>query len=425
MAKKIGWGILAVILIMGVSGFAADTGYLGDLPKDLTTVLKGILSPQQISILMKFWRDHGKGFHGKGSERPDLFKAWKELNLSEEQQRQLLKISGDTVDKVHPYVMTMIATGTELTRKVIAGDPTDPSINELSAQFGKETGEMLWQMALVRGEARSLLTPDQIEILQQHRRQHDLLLKTRVDALPRMAEELAVLWSELNLTPSQMDGLSAVHRLMRTQRRNQHIRQHEEWKVDMEKILTPDQIRIAERFHDKQIAQGEAHFIKVSDERDRFCQDLGLTGEQKIGLLQIALEKRPRIVPSIQKIMNASADLRDQVHSDILDRKALMAAAAKLGDAIGQAAGVGAMFMNDAKEVLTTEQIELVREHMDSRIERHVEQVRIIPAKVHEVIELIDELGLTPEQKDLVVKVITQRHRDRRSNEHHGITKFF
>ena len=117
MAKKIGLGIIAAMIVIGVTVFAADSRHFIGLQQDIRTVLKGILSPEQISTLMDFRRDHGERFHWKERERPDLFKTWKELNLNEGQQKQLLKIAGDLVDKTHPYLMTMTETDSELKRR--------------------------------------------------------------------------------------------------------------------------------------------------------------------------------------------------------------------------------------------------------------------------------------------------------------------
>ncbi len=171
MVKKIGLGIVAAIIVIGVTVYAADSRHFNGLQKDIRTVFKGILSPRQISTLMDFRRDHAEKFHRKADARPDLFKTWKELDLSEEQQGQLIKIAGDLVDKTHPYLMTMIETGAELKRKVLDvnvlclndGNPHHPAINQLSTRLGTQIGEISWNLALARSQVRSLLTPEQIE----------------------------------------------------------------------------------------------------------------------------------------------------------------------------------------------------------------------------------------------------------------------
>ena len=424
MVKKIGLGIVAAIIVIGVAVFAADSRHFSGLPKDIRTVLRGILSPQQISTLMDFRRDHAEKFHREGDARPDLFNTWKELDLSEEQQGQLFKIAGDLVDKTHPYLTTMIETGTELKRKVLVGDPHHPAINQLSTQLGTEIGETLWNLALARSQIRSVLTPEQIKVMEQHHGKHDLRMKSVIDALPGMAEDLAALWSELKLRPNQADALEAAHRLITKYRQNQHIKRHDEWRADIAKVLTSDQMAVADRFHEQHVAKGGLHFLKMGEGRERFHDELGLTGEQKIKLVQIVLDRRARIIPAIQGVMNAAGVLRDQVHADIPDRSALMAAAATLGDAVGQAACVGAGLMADAREVLTPEQMHLVKRQINNHLDQHLEHARIMPAKLHELIEFVNELGLTPEQKDQVVKLIAEKHEAQRAK-HHGTKRFF
>ena len=424
MAKKIGLGIVAAMVVIGVTVFAADGLHFSGLQKDIRAVVKGILSPQQISTLLDFRRDHHEQFHRKESERPDLFKTWKELDLSEKQQEQLLRIAGEAVDKTHRYLMTVIETGSELKTNVLDGNPHPPAINRLSARLGTEIGELFWNLALVRSQARSVLTPEQIGIVGQRHGRHGFRLKTAIDALPDMAEDLASLWGELKLTPNQADALEAAHRLVTRYRQNQHIKQHDEWRADIAKILTSEQLAVADRFHEKQVATGGAYFLKRSEQRERFHDPLGLTGEQKIKLVQIALDRRGRIVPSIQDVMNAAGGLGEQVHADIPDRSALMAAAVRLGDAIGRAAEVGAELVADAREVLTTEQMDRVKGHLNDRLDQHLEHARIMPARVHELIDFLDELGLTPEQKDQVVRLIAEKREAQRAG-HCGMKRVF
>jgi Spy/CpxP family protein refolding chaperone len=415
MAKKIGWGIVVAIVMIGVTVFAAESRHFSDFQRDIGTVLKGILSPRQISTFIDFRRDHAEKLHWKAGESPDLFKTWKELNLSEEQQEQLLRIAGAGIDEIHPYLMTMIETGSELKRKVLEGDPNDSAINQLSTRLGTETGEAIWNLARVRSQARAVLTPAQIDIMGKHRSKHDLHLKSAITALPEMAENLAALWSELKLTSKQIHALEAVRRLVTKSKQNQHFKRHDEWRADIAKILTPQQLAAADRFREKQVAERSANFLKMTEERERFRDQLGLTGEQKIKLIQIAFDRRALIVPAIQDVANALGRLHEEVHADIPDRGALMADAASFGDAVGYAARVGAGLMADAREVLTTEQMDLLRSHITNRVDRPLEHARIMPAKFHELIGFLDELNLTPEQKDQIVKRIAERHGEQKA----------
>jgi Spy/CpxP family protein refolding chaperone len=422
MTKKIGWGIVLAIIVIGVTVFAADNRHLSDIQKDIGMVLKGILSPQQISTLINFRRGHAEKFHWKVGGPPDLFKTWKELDLSEEQQEQLMRIAGTLVDKTHPYLMTIIETGGELKRKVLESNPKDPEINQLSMRLGAEIGEALWNLTLVHHQARSVLTLGQTEIMEKHRSEHDLHLKSTIQALPDIAEDLAALWSGLKLTPNQVDALEAVHRVVTRYRQDQHAKRHDEWRADIAKILTSEQLVVADRFHEKEAAERSAHFLKIAEERERFHDELGLTGEQKIKLVQIALDRRAQIVQAIQNVANAAGGLRQQVHADIPDRGALMTAAAGFGDAIGHAAAVGAELVADAKEVLTTEQMDLLKSYINQHLNQHLQQVRIMPAKFHELIDLFDGLKLTPEQKDRIVKQIAEKHKEQRAK-HRGMKR--
>jgi Spy/CpxP family protein refolding chaperone len=424
MAKKIGWGIVAAMIAIGVTVFAADNQHIIGLQKDMRALLKGIMSPGQIATLMDFRRHQEERFHGKAGERPDLYGTWKELNLSQEQQEQVLKVAEDLVDKTNPYLIRVMETGSKLKEKVLEGNPDHPAINDLSTQLGKEIGEISWNLALARGQVRSVFTPGQIEVMERLRRQHGIGRKGRVDALPGMADDFAVLWSELKLTPDQADALGAVRRLITRTRQNQLVTQKQEWRPDIVKILTAEQLAVADRFHEKHVATSGTYRLKMGEERERFHNELGLTGEQKVKLIQITLDRRGGIVPCIQDGLKEAAGLREQIHADTPDRDALMAAAASLGDAIGRAAGVGAGLMIDAREVLTAEQMDLVRRHIAILCDQHLEHARIIPAKFHEWIGLLNDLGLSPSQKDQVVKLIAEKHQAQRAR-HHAMKSIF
>jgi Spy/CpxP family protein refolding chaperone len=166
------------------------------------------------------------------------------------------------------------------------------------------------------------------------------------------------------------------------------------------------------------------HFLKRAEERERFRSELDITGEQKIKLIQIALDRRARIVQAIQDVSNAAEELRKQVHADIPDRGILMAASAGLGDAIGSAAVVGAEFMAEAKSVLTTEQLDLLKSHINHHLDQHLEHARIVPAKFHELTGFLEELSLTPGQKEQIVKLIAKKHKEHKTR-HSGMKGIF
>jgi Spy/CpxP family protein refolding chaperone len=432
MVKKTGLGIAAAIIVIAVTVYAADSRHFSGLPKEIRTIFKGILSPHQISTLIDFRRDHAEKFHLKAHERPDLYKTWKELDLSQEQQREFLRIAGNLVDKTHPNLTTVIETGAELKRKVFDlnvlcltdGNPQHPEIQQLSAKLGTEIGEISWNVALARAEVRSVLTPEQIKIMEQQYGKHDLRMQNVIEALPGMAEDLAALWDELKLTPNQADALAAAHGLVTKYRQTQHIKKHDEWRADLAKILTPEQLAAADRFHEQLVSKGRAHFLRMSEERERFLDELGLTGEQKLKLIQIALDRRARGVPAIQDLVNTAGALREQVHADTPDRSAVMAAAARLGDAVGQAACVATEFTAVAKELLTTEQMDLLKDHINKHLDQHLKHARIMPEKVHALIDFFSELGLTPEQKDQVVQLFAEKHGAQRTG-HHGMKGIF
>jgi Spy/CpxP family protein refolding chaperone len=273
----------------------------------------------------------------------------------------------------------------------------------------------VWKATLVHTDARAVLIPEQIKIFDQHRAGRRSPAKSAIDALPELADELATLWSKLELSPNQVDALGVVLKFVMRHKHSQHRERHEDVRADIEKILTPEQWAIAVRFHDGHVAEFEARFLKMAEERERFHDALDLTGEQKIEVVRIVLGDRARIASVIREVAVAAKGLHEAAHGEPPDRAAAVAAGERFGDAMGHAAALGAGLVASARDVLTQEQMDVLQTHVNRHLQGHLEHARIIPARVHEVIGFLNELNLTAEQKDRIVALIAEKHA-----QHHG-----
>jgi hypothetical protein len=68
--------------------------------------------------------------------------------------------------------------------------------------------------------------------------------------------------------------------------------------------------------------------------------------------------------------------------------------------------------------------MDLLNKHINKHFDQHLENARIMPAKLHALIDFVEELGLTPDQKDQVVKLIAEKH-EARGARHHGMKRAF
>jgi len=89
--------------------------------------------------------------------------------------------------------------------------------------------------------------------------------------------------------------------------------------------------------------------------------ELDVTQEQRTRIRATLLEYRPDIVEVAQGAVQKWRALDESVRAEEVDEKAIRAAAAELGTAIGDAAIVRAKIVGELRDVLSDEQIEAIQ----------------------------------------------------------------
>jgi len=96
-------------------------------------------------------------------------------------------------------------------------------------------------------------------------------------------------------------------------------------------------------------------------------EELGLTDNQRAELKALVKDHRAEIQPVIKTVMAKKRALQELVLGDNADPAAIRQASADLGNAIAEAAVLGSSLAQQAKTILTPEQLARVREMMQNR----------------------------------------------------------
>ena len=91
--------------------------------------------------------------------------------------------------------------------------------------------------------------------------------------------------------------------------------------------------------------------------------ELNLTEVQKAQLKEVFQAWRPEFRPALQKAGEKKRALGAAIAAEPVDEAAIRAAGAELGQAIGEAAVVASKFVNEARSLLTPEQLQKIAEY--------------------------------------------------------------
>ncbi len=411
MIKKIGLGLTGLaVAIAAITAIALASE--DPLKNDLRTVVRGILSPGQVSVLMDFHGEHGGGHHGPQAGRIGHLSVWRDLELSRNQQERLLDLLDARIDAIGTSLLTVVASGSEIAKDLLEGVPVDGSFDAWSRRLGKEIGEAAWRAALASEEAKSVMTPEQVERMHQHRAEGIAKLADLSHRLVDGADDLAALWGELDLSPAQVDALGVVHKYAVGRRHAELLEKQNQMREKIGEVLTTDQAA-AEDFHRMRRGGWLAHLTELAEARERFRRQLGLTGVQKIALVETMIDNRHAIAMAIQGVVKPWFELQGAIHADSLDHSGIRAAADELGASLVFAARTTAGVAADAAQMLTAHQRTTIHDHLNQLLDRHLARAERLPDRVRQGIGLLRELELTEEQKERIMRILVEFHLER------------
>ncbi len=97
------------------------------------------------------------------------------------------------------------------------------------------------------------------------------------------------------------------------------------------------------------------------------CDELGITGDQRVALKKLFKEHRKDIQPLAEAVMIKGRTLRELILAEKPDQAAIRQASAELGNAIADAAVQASVLAQEARSILTPEQVERFKEMRQHR----------------------------------------------------------
>ncbi len=92
------------------------------------------------------------------------------------------------------------------------------------------------------------------------------------------------------------------------------------------------------------------------------CEELGLTGDQRVALKKMLKEHRKDLQPQVESVMAKGRTLRELILAETPDQTAIRKASADLGNAIADLAVQASVLAKEARSILTPQQVERFRE---------------------------------------------------------------
>jgi Spy/CpxP family protein refolding chaperone len=231
-----------------------------------------------------------------------------------------------------------------------------------------------------------------------------------LDQLPDVSDDLATLWSMLQLSPEQVDALAVIHKYAHRSKTGIGKKGHEFLKTEIKALLSADQASLVEKFLSTHACEDGSGFQENMGRREVCFYMMHLSGEQKIELVTVILDHRKAIIDAAGNVVEAKFTLHDAIHADAPDQGVISEAAVKFGNAVGNAAHTSVALATAAKEVLTPSQLDQLDDHMTRHLDRRLAKFQDLPAKLHDAVDCLQALDLTPEQKEQIIIIMADYH---------------
>ncbi|NOZ20042.1 MAG: Spy/CpxP family protein refolding chaperone [Planctomycetes bacterium] len=109
-----------------------------------------------------------------------------QLNVTPEQRGKVRAIMQSHSDEIVPVAKAIVEKNRALRKEVFAEKPDDASIRAAADQLGKAIGDAAVLAAGIRGETRKVMTPEQIEKIEEFRVYKDRAVDSVLERLPSL-----------------------------------------------------------------------------------------------------------------------------------------------------------------------------------------------------------------------------------------------
>ena len=169
----------------------------------------------------------------------------------------------------------------------------------------------------------------------------------------------------------------------------------------LRQVLRPAQLTVLKDFRTAHKAEQIAALnrkLEVLNAREALLTAVTLTSAQQASLTAIVQSQLGQVNSVTQPLYNSSLALRQAVTADNPNQATILAAAAQLGNNIGNAAVFAAGMVKSARTVLTADQITAIATFITARDAAQQSALNDLPTKASDFFTLAGQLNLTPDQ---------------------------
>ena len=404
-AKKLFRMVPAILILISfmLTGGAAKSQPNSKEHEQGMNILKQALTPAQIKVIRDFAKAH-RAERRQALEKSlewdeAILKALDDFNLSEDQEKKLIEIVSSRVDLLVPTVEPLMNDGITLRNAVIADEIDEQEILDLSAQLSADIGQAAITVSAMVQEARQILTPDQLAIIEGLYQKALAEDQVSPEEMSEQMDEALAFYQALDIRPEQIDLLITLGKPLKKMQEERQKREEQRIWRKLGKILTEEQIGILKAYIEPRKQEMEEKGPAEEEKALELWYEFGITKDQMDELVELLAGEKEDIIATSQATAQASEALRDAVLAQNPDSAKILEAAGLLGDSIGGAALLAGKMAAQAKQILTPEQLQLLLSQLepgDAEMRTHLSEA---PNELQSLLNLYDQLNLTPEQK--------------------------
>ena len=391
-----------VIIFAGLIGGLAVSQNLSPEEKQGISLIKQALTPAQIRVILdyiKAHKDEARDMLQKGIAQHDKDQAFmKALNITPAQEDKLAGIAASRIEQIKPLADSLYASGVALERAVLAQQPNPAGIRSAALDLGQDIGAAALVATGMVKEARQVLTPDQVSLIENKIKEADAQGRAEMDKMPARADEGFTVVKAVDITPEQITGIIKLAKASEPffeQRGKIHEARME---MELAQVLTSDQMKTLKNFQAAQEKIFEPKAKEYEAVGIKTWNDFKLSKVQLDALVALVESNKSSILTIARSISDSSLALRNEVLAANDDAK-ILAAADVLGEGIVQAGLLGSDMAQEARKILSAGQVDTVLKLVAYAEKEIYDWLQIIPDQAQGALKLRADLNITADQR--------------------------
>lgn len=415
MMRKIIPATLILALLVCLSTPPARSQSIIGVMAETLEAIWNILRPEQLKLIRDYQKNHLEGYRKNIKVNADrLFKLLRELETTPDQQAQLIELweSRSHDGEIQRVVESTYRAGLDLENAIEADELDEAQLGRASRALAAAIGEVAVLGYSSMKEVRSILDPRQMAMIIDYKNTAANEYRVALNDLPGFLDASVDLWKKFDIRPSQIKALFNLRRIYLKIASSREELQDELYYNDLGKILSPKQVSMIKDFERNNFDECWDKASSPQNEAMDVWTEFDLDREQVNGIANVFEKYKGEIPNSTINIFERSITIIDMVLAGDAGEDELRKACDALGPDITRAAKLGAGMIKDASGHLNDKQIRLVNEIVEQSKTDIDHGIREYPAFQKELIELLKNLDITPDQQKQLLQLAEQKAKE-------------